>query len=900
MIQKECFSPCGKEYRIALNDGRLVYQTTMESGGHFDLCILTSASNPLPDRIGYTAYLLSRKSGKITAKEYNADSALFYDSAKLTDSHGNEIDIKASALGEAYVSAVELRDIDFSAEGTTIVIHPWVISNGDKTYGAPLSFNLMKSEESGCIELAEIVDEAVYHLTVSDDTYIGGKYLNAEDLSPHGSEVIMDMKNADDSGISNKDRQSYYKFTIDEAFREIIAKAEAIRFEFCGGKFVLTPEETARGGVEALVSAVDTAWTENNLTRETADSTAGILDRLGTMFYGPHAYYGMDVTAYVKSNAPLGAVAFRVENVNRDGVVERTIKSKEANDGRFAPRLVITTPQMTLPYQLALTKHGNRGAEPWSYAEMLVDEWFGGEREAVYTANYGELNLKKVDNNSPCGDYTLYNPIIRGGEKEPNNNYVRTISTLTGFVPDQKTQYDEFGGIVNMGVKGSKTGFFHTEITGGKHYLIDPLGNPFYSMAVNTVNSGSTDHQREAVIRKYGSEDNFHKDIVKELKNDFGLNTVVGSNPSAYPIFMQNGMPCIVSIRGIGNYMKELGLSVSTGGSAAYFYNDTMNIFEPDFINSVDESVKNAVMPFKDEPYLLGYTADNEIPGGDDILTRYLTVPAGVPANAFSYATAWTWLKAKTGKITPTLDDVTMEYSQEFLAFVYNRYGKVISDAIHRHDPNHMYLGSRANTPTKDKEGYIRAMGRYVDLFTVNMYGKQDYAMINTVIEKIYRYSGKPIIISEFGMRALDSADMNGYRLGNHTNTACWLFETQEQRAASYESYVLNLLESGVCLGWTLYRFRDNDQSLYRDAEGNIYTLCSRSDAVEATYSNVKTNELMRGIEVTMIYKGEADTSNLSHNKGIYDNHTEPYPKMQAAMKAISDNLAALLGRFDG
>jgi hypothetical protein len=307
-----------------------------------------------------------------------------------------------------------------------------------------------------------------------------------------------------------------------------------------------------------------------------------------------------------------------------------------------------------------------------------------------------------------------------------------------------------------------------------------------------------------------------------------------------------------------------------------------------------------AVVPYVNEPYLLGYTSDNEIPGGDDLLRRYLTIPASEPVNAFSYATAWTWFCRATDSFNPSLDEITPELSQEFLAFVYNRYFKTITTALDKYDPNHMYLGTRADTPTKDKEGFLRAIGVYADVMTTNLYGDQKYAEIDSVIEKIYQYSGLPFIVSEFGMRALDSVDMNGYKLGNYGDTACWLFETQQQRANSYESYVINLLESNNCAGWVLYRFRDNDQSVFEDADGNKYLLSSSKAAEEPTYENIETGEKVKASEkeITKVYFGETDTSNLSHNKGIYDNYNQPYPEMRDAIKRISDNLASLVKFF--
>ncbi len=872
------------------------YQTTKPEGGKFDLRAIAGVSSTAFNCVGCTVYELNRVNGEVVAKSHEALSGVVYESLKQTDASGNVISVKAADLGAKYLAAIVIEDIPVPDDGSTIIIHPWAMKNGVKVYGAPKQMNLGDDTKDGYAVLSEITGASKYYLNASDDTYIGGKYMNSSDQTIHGSEEIIGMKNGVDGGVSKYDRQSYYKFTLSDEAKKILAAADSIRFEFCGGTFGFTADEKARGGVEALVSVVDNLWTEDDLTRETSEETAQILGEIGTMLYGPNSYYGIDVTEYVKDSLYMDSVAFRVENVHRDPGAERCIKSKEADDGESAPRLVIATSQMSLNYEIELSKLRNLGAEPWGYAEELVDEWFhGGEKEAVYADTYGDLNLSKVDNNSASGDYTVHNPV--SGSK--TNTYVRTLSSLSNFKAGEKTLYDEYGGIMNSDIKGKKTGFFHAEVIDGKNYIIDPIGNPFYSMAVNTVNSGSTTNQKEETIAKYGSEEKFYEKIVGELLGDFGINSIFGSKNMGYPILMQNGMVCVVSVGGISDYMRELGLSISTGGSSGYYYNNTMNVFDPDYIPSVDKSVAAAAALYKDQPYLLGYTLDNELPGGEDILNRYLTVPADEPVNAFSYATAWTWLKEATGKVNPSLDDVTIELSVEFMAFLYNRYAKVISEALDKNDPNHMYLGNRAHGPLKNNEGYLRGMGRYVDVFTINMYGVQNYAAINECIEKIYKFTGKAFIVSEFGMRAKESVDMNGYRLGNHADTACWLFDTQVQRAASYESYVLNLIESGNCVGWVIYRFQDNDQSLYQDAAGNIYSLSSGASALEPSYSNVKTGAVVKGIEVTQIHKGETDTSNLNHNKGIYDNHMEPYPEMMDSMKAISENLQGLLDHFE-
>ena len=888
------------DYRIGLSKevsaDYLGYQTTKVEDGKFDVRLLASMKSMDYQTAGYTVYRLTDDFGDAFVEEFVLKSKQVYESVNQTNADGSTVARNASEFGAKYLSAITLTDMSIN-ENATIVIRPWLMTDGVKTYGTPKKLVFVGSVADGYPTFTEAYEATQYELTATDDTYVGGKYQNASDLSAHGSETILNLKNNGNDRRSNYSRQTYIKFTLPQTAMDMIAGAYQVRLEFYAKNVIIkSAQEVADGGVRAIISGVDTKWTEAELTRTTVEATAAMIEELDRVVYKAKEYTAVDVTEYAQQYAIDGELAFCIENESTNEN-ESTLYSKEAEGGAYAPRLVIVPSNLSLNYEVALGKVENIGYEPWGYAEQLVKEWFdGGERDKLYADEYEPLGLEKVSNSSANGDYSVYNPIYN----TTSNTYVRTLSTLSGYKMEEKTLYDEYGGIMNLGIKGRATGYFHAERIDGKVYIIDPIGNPYYSLAVNTINHGSTANQKKLTIEQYGSEEEFYAAVATDLIGNFGINSAYTSGAVANAELTKNGMTIVVSTGGISSYMSTLGLSVSTGGSSEFFYNDTMNVFDPDFVTYADEKIKTAVAPYVNEPYLLGYTSDNEICGGDDFLARYLTIPASEPVNAFSYATAWTWFCRATDSLNPSLDDITPELSQEFLAFVYNRYFSIIDGAIEKYDPNHMYIGTRAHTPTKDKEGYLRAAGQYLDVITTNLYGRQNYADINRQIDKIYQYSGLPIIVSEFGMRALESVDMNGYQLGNYGDTACWLFETQQQRANSYESYVLNLLESNNCVGWVLYRFRDNDQSVYEDAEGNKYLLSSSKAAEEPTYQNIETGVKVKESEkeIHKVYSGETDTSNLSHNKGIYDNYNQPYPEMMASMKAISENLVSLIKFF--
>jgi len=533
-----------------------------------------------------------------------------------------------------------------------------------------------------------------------------------------------------------------------------------------------------------------------------------------------------------------------------------------------------------------------------------VDEWFETDRAKVWEGKtYDTIDLEAVDNTAPTGAYTIK---TEWKSSSPNNGwnsriYARSLDTLIGFNPGAKSQYDVYGGITNSGIRGEATGAFHTETHGGRTYIIDPLGNPFFAIGINTIELGATDNQKNAAVAKFGSEEAFYRQV-SETMMDIGINTHWGGDVEffeAQRLSKAVGLGCISGY--MGNRAGGLGLSVSTGGSAAFLHNNTMNVFDPDFLKYLGRTVPETVATFGDSPYILGFYSDNEIPAQADMLYCYLTIDAAEPVNAFSYATAWTWFMRATGMANPTTADITPELSEEFKAFVYNRYFKTITEALDAAGAGkYMYLGNRIHGANRNSEGYLRAASQYVDVLTVNLYGGLEPPI--ETIKYMYKYSGKPFIVTEFFAKGSDAVDMNGYALGNQTN-AGWIVKTQEDRAIHYENYALLLLESQTCVGWTWYRFRDNDQTLYQDAAGNLYRANDYRNKKIDAYANVKTGEVIDAAKLegklTVYYKGESDTSNLGSNKGFYDNKMNLYEELASAVTVISDNLFNIIQYFD-
>lgn len=261
----------------------------------------------------------------------------------------------------------------------------------------------------------------------------------------------------------------------------------------------------------------------------------------------------------------------------------------------------------------------------------------------------------------------------------------------------------------------------------------------------------------------------------------------------------------------------------------------------PEFETYCDEMAQKLVAN-KTDKNIIGYFSDNELPFGPKNLEGYLTLKnPNDPGRLY----AESWLKQQG----ITLQQITDEHREEFAGVVAERYYKVVSEAIRKYDPNHLYLGSRLHGKPKFIRQIVEAAGRYCDVVAINYYGAW------TPSEKTMKHWGewaqKPFIITEFYTKGMDSGLAN-------TTGAGFTVQTQQERGYAYQHFVLGLLESGNCVGWHWFRYQDNDPT----AKG-------------------------------------ADPSNLDSNKGLVDNEYNLYKPLADAMKELNINAYRLADWFD-
>ena len=434
----------------------------------------------------------------------------------------------------------------------------------------------------------------------------------------------------------------------------------------------------------------------------------------------------------------------------------------------------------------------------------------------------------------------------RPDDKAPVAYHAKTVGGLAGFTPQPDPAHSDYGGWKVAQYQG--TGFFRTEKIAGRWWIIDPEGYPYLDRSVVELRMGNSERQQQALTKRFGDKEAWLKQTTA-LLHDNGF-TGAGCwsdaelirSPQTPLVYTVNISP-MQTVREA--HRKRAGGKYRNAGWQG-FENDLVLVFDPEFEKIADQSARQLAR-YKEDPYLLGYFTDNELPWKDDALIRHLIY---LPPTDPGYVAAKQWLDARKGRAA-TVADVTAKDQEDFNAFYFERYVSIVSQAIKRYDPNHMYLGCRFNQETEelDNSAIFRVAGRYMDVVSINHYRK--WEPDQKTLAKWGQWSGRPFFITEWYIKGEDSG------LPNNTG-AGWLVRTQKERGLFYQNFCLELLKSPHCVGWQWFKYQDNDPE------------------------NLQT-----------------DPSNRDSNKGIVNAMYEPYDDLLGQMKELNQQAYHLIRYFD-
>ncbi|MFP4053410.1 MAG: hypothetical protein ACLFV7_06055, partial [Phycisphaerae bacterium] len=356
----------------------------------------------------------------------------------------------------------------------------------------------------------------------------------------------------------------------------------------------------------------------------------------------------------------------------------------------------------------------------------------------------------------------------------------------TPDLPDR----DEYGGWTG-GPGFEATGFFRVQQEDdGRWWLIDPAGNPFWSVGVTSVRIDANEftdvsgrehiyaelppveeplaRSPEAVnlhrsadsrdlasfyawniLRKYGSEEAWADRVLTRLPK-WGLNTI-GSFTHNKLFIEQTRIPHC-----------RIARTRCREGSHAMAGKRFPDVFDPAWEPWLDGVIAELTAPCRENPWLIGYFIDNEAPWRNP---RLLNAPAGGPLrtqwrqfvqdrlhtieafnDAFAAAAStWDEVENITHDRVPA-DGKARELMNDFEELFAERYFGTVAKLIRKHDPNHLYLGCRFVKMPPSRH-ILRAMGRHADVCSVNCY---TYPVERELFEEFYNVGGRPILIGEF------------------------------------------------------------------------------------------------------------------------------------------------------
>ncbi|UQS91818.1 beta-galactosidase [Pseudomonas chlororaphis subsp. piscium] len=295
----------------------------------------------------------------------------------------------------------------------------------------------------------------------------------------------------------------------------------------------------------------------------------------------------------------------------------------------------------------------------------------------------------------------------------------------------------------------------------------------------------------------------------------WGFNTI--GNWSAPALGLNDRVPYTLPLSIVGDYA-----SISTGTD---WWGGMPDPFDPRFAMATERAVAIAARDHRDDPWLIGYFADNELAWagpGDDPKARYalaygtLRMTTDVPAkraflkqlrdkyrNQEGLSKAWginltAWELMEDPGFEPPLPspehpeiEADFKYFQKVFA---DTYFKTISDSLKWHAPNHLLLGGRFAISTPEA---VASCAQYCDVLSFNMYTLKpqdgyDFARLNTL--------DKPVLITEFNFGSRD----RGPFWGGVTELA-----REEDRGPAYAQFLKQALSEPSIVGVHWFQYLD-------------------------------------------------------------------------------------------
>ncbi len=375
------------------------------------------------------------------------------------------------------------------------------------------------------------------------------------------------------------------------------------------------------------------------------------------------------------------------------------------------------------------------------------------------------------------------------------------------------------------GVADAATGFFRVVEKDGRWWVIDPLGRGIVLLGVDHVTYWGHYSQRtrrsvhhEVNKVKFPDKADWEADTLKRLQG-WGFN-MLGA-----------GCDARLKHRGlIHTIFLSIGDNLCWDGSDPDLFicpnehrpcSAFPNVFHPDFAAWADYQARAQCAPNRDDPWLFGYFIDNELAwwgrGAQD--TGLFDAVAKLPEAHSARAAQRAFLAARgvAGAVPPAV-------KLDFLRLAADTYFRVASEAIRRHDPNHLVMGARFAGLGGAHPAVWEVSGKYCDVVTFNCYpwadldrnvvltdpGRSSRRIVDAFTEQ-YGHVKRPMLVTEWSFPALDS----GLPC---TGGAGQRFQTQALRTQATELFARTMLSLPFLVGYDYFMWVDEPAAGISDA----------------------------------------------------------------------------------
>ena len=262
------------------------------------------------------------------------------------------------------------------------------------------------------------------------------------------------------------------------------------------------------------------------------------------------------------------------------------------------------------------------------------------------------------------------------------------------------------------------------------------------------------------------------------------------------------------------DYNSLTGKSLNTDKGSVFTL-----MFDPAYLDYIDELAKDATALFKDDKAFIGYYTDNELgfrfanantPA--IYLKQWLALDTSSSSpRAFAYAKQYAekFIRDNYG-VEPVEANVTTAMDEAFLSDICEYYYRTAAAAIRKYDPNHLILGSRLHGKPKTLKQVHAACAKYCDIVSVNVYGtwepNDDYFISQF---KTWVNDSKPCFVTEFYTRDATNT-FNGEPYGNTGEGGGWIVKGQKSRGQHYQNFTRKLISYDHCIGWQWFQMTDD------------------------------------------------------------------------------------------